>query len=43
LARVWDEAANPFSTTVKTTIARLRAQLGEPSLIETVRSGGYRI
>jgi DNA-binding response OmpR family regulator len=43
LVRVWDEAANPFTTTVKTTIARLRARLGEPSLIETVREGGYRI
>jgi len=43
LERVWDEAANPFTTTVKTTIGRLRAKLGEPSLIETVRETGYRI
>ena len=43
LERVWDEAANPFTTTVKTTIARLRSRLGEPPLIETVREGGYRI
>ena len=43
LARVWDEEVNPFTTTVKTTIARLRAKLGEPPLIETVREGGYRI
>jgi DNA-binding response OmpR family regulator len=43
LERVWDEAANPFTHTVKTTIGRLRAKLGEPSLIETVREGGYRI
>ncbi len=43
LARVWDEATNPFTTTVKTTIGRLRAKLGEPPLIETVREGGYRI
>jgi DNA-binding response OmpR family regulator len=43
LYRVWDEAANPFTTTVKTTIARLRAKLGEPAVIETVREGGYRI
>ncbi len=43
LERVWDEAANPFTTTVKTTIARLRARLGDPPLIETVREGGYRI
>jgi DNA-binding response OmpR family regulator len=43
LARVWDEAADPFTTTVKTTIGRLRAKLGEPSVIETVREAGYRI
>jgi DNA-binding response OmpR family regulator len=43
LARVWDEAANPFTTTIKTTIGRLRAKLGEPPLIETVRESGYRI
>jgi DNA-binding response OmpR family regulator len=43
LGRVWDEAANPFSATVKTTIGRLRRKLGEPQLIETVREGGYRI
>jgi DNA-binding response OmpR family regulator len=43
LERVWDEAVNPFTSTVKTTIARLRAKLGEPPMIETVREGGYRI
>jgi DNA-binding response OmpR family regulator len=43
LERVWDEAANPFTTTVKTTIGRLRGKLGDPPLIETVREGGYRI
>ncbi len=43
LERVWDEAANPFTTTVKTTMARLRAKLGDPPVVETVREGGYRI
>ena len=43
LARVWDEAADPFTSTVKTTIGRLRGKLGEPSVIETVREAGYRI
>jgi DNA-binding response OmpR family regulator len=43
LARVWDEEANPFTTTVKTTISRLRAKLGNPPLIETLRESGYRI
>jgi len=43
LGRVWDEAADPFTTTVKTTIGRLRAKLGDPPVIETVRDSGYRI
>jgi DNA-binding response OmpR family regulator len=43
LARAWDEATNPFTTTVKTTMGRLRTKLGEPPLIETVRESGYRI
>ena len=43
LARVWDEAADPFSGTVKVTISRLRAKLGEPPVIETVAKAGYRI
>jgi DNA-binding response OmpR family regulator len=43
LARVWDEAADPFTTTVKTTMGRLRSKLGEPPVIETLREVGYRI
>jgi DNA-binding response OmpR family regulator len=43
LERVWDEATDPFTTTVKTTIRRLRAKLGEPAVICTVREAGYRI
>ena len=43
LERVWDEAADPFTSTVKTTIGRLRAKLGDPPVIQTVREGGYRI
>jgi DNA-binding response OmpR family regulator len=43
LLRVWDEAANPFTTTVKTTIGRLRHKLGDPPVIETIREAGYRI
>jgi len=43
LRRVWDEAADPFTTTVKTTVGRLRAKLGDPPLVETVRDSGYRI
>ncbi|BEL05255.1 response regulator transcription factor [Actinoplanes sichuanensis] len=43
LERVWDEAADPFTTAVKTTIRRLRAKLGEPPVVHTVREGGYRV
>ena len=43
LERVWGEAADPFTTAVKSTIRRLRAKLGDPPVIATVREGGYRI
>jgi DNA-binding response OmpR family regulator len=43
LERVWDEEADPFTATVKTTIRRLRIKLGDPPVIETVRESGYRI
>jgi DNA-binding response OmpR family regulator len=43
LERVWDEAADPFTNAVKITISRLRAKLGDPSIIETVAKRGYRI
>jgi DNA-binding response OmpR family regulator len=43
LDRVWDEAADPFTTTVKATINRLRTKLGDPPLIQTVARAGYRI
>jgi DNA-binding response OmpR family regulator len=43
LERVWDEAADPFSQAVKTTMSRLRSKLGDPPIIETVAKSGYRI
>ena len=43
LERVWDEAADPFTTAVKKTMHRLRAKLGDPPVIDTVREGGYRL
>jgi DNA-binding response OmpR family regulator len=42
LDAVWDEMTDPFTKTVKVTISRLRAKLGDPPVIETV-SHGYRI
>ncbi|MFB9832354.1 response regulator transcription factor [Actinoallomurus acaciae] len=43
LERAWDEAADPFTGTVKVTISRLRRKLGDPPLVETVPQAGYRI
>jgi DNA-binding response OmpR family regulator len=43
IERVWDDDVDPFTATVKTTISRLRAKLGDPPLIETIRETGYRI
>jgi DNA-binding response OmpR family regulator len=43
IRHVWDDDLDPYTATVKTTVSRLRAKLGEPPLIETVRESGYRI
>lgn len=43
LERVWDEYADPFTTTVRVTVMTLRKKLGEPALIETVVGSGYRV
>ena len=43
LERVWDEPADPFTNTVKMTLSRLRAKLGDPPVITTIDQAGYRI
>ena len=43
LAQAWDENADPFTKTVQVTIGRLRRKLGDPQVIETIPSVGYRI
>jgi DNA-binding response OmpR family regulator len=43
LERVWDENADPFTTTVRVTVMTLRKKLGEPGLIDTVVGSGYRV
>jgi DNA-binding response OmpR family regulator len=43
LERAWDEHADPFTATVRVTMARLRRKLGDPPLIETVVGAGYRL
>ena len=43
LQQAWDENADPFTNTVKVTIARLRRKLGEPQIIHRTPGIGYRI
>ena len=43
LEQVWDENADPFTNTVTVTIGRLRRKLGDPPVITTTPSVGYRI
>jgi DNA-binding response OmpR family regulator len=43
LERVWDENADPFTTTVRVTMMTLRRKLGEPGPIDTVVGAGYRV
>jgi DNA-binding response OmpR family regulator len=43
LAKVWDEVADPSTTTVKATVNRLRTKLVDRSVIQTVPGEGYRI
>ncbi len=41
--KAWDEHADPFTTSVRVIMSRLRAKLGDPSLIHTVVGKGYRV
>jgi DNA-binding response OmpR family regulator len=43
LEQAWDENVDPFTNTVKVTIARLRRKLGQPDVIRTTPGLGYRI
>ncbi len=43
LNKAWDENADPFTQTVKVTMARLRRKLGDPPIIDTISGVGYRI
>jgi DNA-binding response OmpR family regulator len=43
LDRVWDENADPFTTTVRVTVMTLRRKLGDPPFIDTVVGAGYRV
>src|SRR3954447_3100765 len=43
LLRVWDEHADPFTHTVRTTMMTLRRKLGDPAVVVTVNGAGYRV
>lgn len=43
LEEVWGGNADPFGSSVRVTMSRLRRRLGEPPVIETVVGRGYRI
>ena len=39
----WDELTVPMSNAVDVVLSQLRRKLGDPPLIDTVRSVGYRL
>ncbi len=43
LEHVWDAHADPFTTSVRVILSRVRRKLGAPPLIETVTGAGYRL
>jgi two-component system, OmpR family, response regulator VanR len=43
LDRAWDENADPFTNSMRTTVGTLRKKLGEPPVIGTVVGAGYQI
>ena len=43
LERAWDEHADPFTSSVRVMVSRLRTKLGEPALIRTVVGRGYQL
>jgi DNA-binding response OmpR family regulator len=43
LEHVWDANADPFTSSVRVILSRLRRKLGEPALITTITNTGYRL
>jgi DNA-binding response OmpR family regulator len=41
--QAWDDRADPFTASVRVIVSRLRAKLGDPPLIRTVVTKGYRL
>jgi DNA-binding response OmpR family regulator len=42
LEHVWDANADPFTSSVRVILSRLRRKLGDASRITTVAGAGYR-
>jgi DNA-binding response OmpR family regulator len=43
LEHVWDANANPFTSSVRVILSRLRRKLGEPEVIVTLTTVGYQL
>ena len=43
LEHVWDAHADPFTSSVRVILSRLRRKLGDPPPIATVTGAGYRL
>jgi DNA-binding response OmpR family regulator len=43
LEHVWDAHTNPFTSSVRVILSRLRRKLGDPPLIVTVTGAGYQL
>ena len=43
LEKAWDENADPFTNAVRVAVMTLRCKLGDPPVIETVPTAGYRM
>ena len=43
LELVWDAHADPFTNTVRVTVANVRRKIGDPPMISTVIGAGYRL
>ena len=43
LEQAWDEHADPFTNSVRTTVMTLRRKLGDPPVIHTLPRFGYRL
>ena len=43
LEHVWDANADPFTTSVRVILSRVRKKLGDPNPIETIEGAGYRL